>query len=127
MQRLHPCPCCGYEVFSGAAGSFEICPICFWEDDLFQLTNATVQGGANTVSLREAQNNCERIGACCPSCLSHVRKPSSQDKKDVTWRKWNPVEDRVASGSGTKVQETTPYYWERNSRREELHAPNAEF
>ncbi|GAQ89797.1 AMP-dependent synthetase and ligase family protein [Klebsormidium nitens] len=70
MQRLHPCPCCGYEVFSGAGGTFEICPICFWEDDLYQLTNATDRVGANTVSLQEAQRNFERIGACCPSNLS---------------------------------------------------------
>jgi anaerobic ribonucleoside-triphosphate reductase len=29
-----PCPCCGYQVFTGPPGSYEICPVCGWEDDL---------------------------------------------------------------------------------------------
>jgi len=33
----YPCPCCGYLVFTEPPGSFEICPICFWEDDVSQL------------------------------------------------------------------------------------------
>ena len=33
----YPCPGCGYLVFDEPPGSYEICPICFGEDDLAQL------------------------------------------------------------------------------------------
>ncbi len=33
----YPCPCCGYLVFTEPPGSYTICPICFWEDDISQL------------------------------------------------------------------------------------------
>jgi len=29
----YPCPCCGYLVFTEPPGSYDICSICFWEDD----------------------------------------------------------------------------------------------
>ncbi|WP_241494482.1 CPCC family cysteine-rich protein [Pseudomonas asplenii] len=32
---MFTCPCCGYAVFEEPPGSHDICPICFWEDDLF--------------------------------------------------------------------------------------------
>lgn len=28
----HPCPCCGFLTL-GERSNFEICPVCFWEDD----------------------------------------------------------------------------------------------
>jgi hypothetical protein len=33
----YPCPCCGYLMFYEGPGSYDICKICFWEDDLSQL------------------------------------------------------------------------------------------
>jgi rubrerythrin len=36
-EMKYPCPGCGYLVFDEPPGSYEICPICFWEDDLAQL------------------------------------------------------------------------------------------
>ena len=36
VEKL-PCPCCGYLVFDEPVGSFDICPICDWEDDDVQL------------------------------------------------------------------------------------------
>lgn len=33
-----PCPCCWYKTFDAEPdGSFDICPVCFWEDDNVQL------------------------------------------------------------------------------------------
>ncbi|MBA2497402.1 MAG: hypothetical protein H0V33_09975 [Acidimicrobiia bacterium] len=29
-----PCPCCGHVVFEEEPGSDEICPVCFWQDDI---------------------------------------------------------------------------------------------
>jgi hypothetical protein len=43
-------------------GSFGICPICRWEDDLVQLRWPQYVGGANSVSLAEAQRSYKELG-----------------------------------------------------------------
>src|SRR2546421_7067431 len=50
-----PCPVCGFEVFEEPPGSYELCPICGWEDDEVQLRFPSLQGGANKECLYEWQ------------------------------------------------------------------------
>ncbi|MFQ6346031.1 CPCC family cysteine-rich protein [Pseudomonas sp. R11F] len=50
-----PCPCCGFLTFRGAYGSYNVCALCDWEDDGVQLANPTSDGGANSLSLADAQ------------------------------------------------------------------------
>jgi hypothetical protein len=64
MNPVFPCPCCGYLTFSEKPGSYEICPICFWEDDQVQVRWPTLARGANKLSLAEAQKTFAAIGAC---------------------------------------------------------------
>ena len=52
---LYPCPACGFEVFIATAGSYDICPVCDWEDDEVQLRFPAMRGGANKESLVEWQ------------------------------------------------------------------------
>lgn len=40
---------------STPSGSFDICELCDWEDDHVQLAHPRMRGGANRVSLVEAQ------------------------------------------------------------------------
>lgn len=48
----YPCPCCSYLTLSmPPPGTFEICPVCNWEDDNIQFNNWDFEGGANEVSL----------------------------------------------------------------------------
>jgi uncharacterized Zn finger protein (UPF0148 family) len=49
------CPACGFRVFARGYGSYEVCPICDWEDDGVQLANPTSGGGANAESLADMQ------------------------------------------------------------------------
>lgn len=51
---LHLCPCCHKYEFS-EFGSYEICPICNWEDDPVQEEEPDYSGGANIMSLNEAR------------------------------------------------------------------------
>lgn len=60
-------------------GSFEICPVCFWEDDLVQFEDPSSTGGANAVSLQVAQRNYKKFGACEQRFLSAVRAPTSEE------------------------------------------------
>ena len=59
MERLvkHTCPCCGYKTLEKEAkGTYEICDLCDWEDDLVQNQDPDYEGGANSICLREAQH-----------------------------------------------------------------------
>src|SRR5882724_2938731 len=69
----YPCPCCGYLVFHEPTGSFDICPICFWEDDIVQLAFPMMSGGANALSLYASQQNFERIHVSEERFLSRAR------------------------------------------------------
>lgn len=51
---LQPCPCCGSRVLT-AAGEYEICEVCGWEDDPVQTSNPEYAGGANELSLNHAR------------------------------------------------------------------------
>ncbi|EJS66361.1 hypothetical protein CN425_23275 [Bacillus cereus] len=54
----YTCPCCGYKTLEEEPpGTYEICSICFWEDDPVQFKDPDLEGGANEVSLRQAQKN----------------------------------------------------------------------
>lgn len=119
MTNLYPCPACGYQVFNEPPGSYKICPICFWEDDLSQLRFPKM-GGANKVSLIEAQVNFGNIGAVEERLLQHVRKPYAQDKKDEQWRPIDLPLDKIEEpipgkdyGLTYPEDSTQLYYWRR--------------
>jgi hypothetical protein len=83
-------------VFGESPGSFEICPICFWEDDIVQLAFPDCAGGANGISLLEAQQTFILNGVCEARFRAHVRPPGPTDK-DPHWRPLNPGRDRFLS------------------------------
>ncbi len=85
MTDLYPCPCCGYVVLD-EPGSYDICPICFWEDDIVQLRWPDMAGGANKVSLIEAQKNYIAHGVSELRLLRHVRPPRQDEKVERGWR-----------------------------------------
>jgi Cysteine-rich CPCC len=71
------CPCCGY-VTLGERGMYEICAVCFWEDDGQDDHGADqVRGGPNrNLSLTRARRNFERIGATDERRRKFVREPT---------------------------------------------------
>ena len=71
------CPCCRYKTLTDRGG-FEICPVCFWEDDGQNDHNADeVLGGPNgSLSLTEARRNFLSLGACEGSMVEYVRPPN---------------------------------------------------
>ncbi|HDR7669006.1 TPA: hypothetical protein QCX97_002884 [Bacillus wiedmannii] len=44
------------------------------------------EDGANEVSLRQAQKNFIAFGACEECFVKSVRKPTSEDVKDASWK-----------------------------------------
>jgi hypothetical protein len=115
MERF-PCPCCGYLVFDRGPGSYDLCPICFWEDDAVQLEYATNGGGANQVSLVDGQRNLASFGACEKTAVDWVRAPSRDEHRDPTWRPIDLTRDHfydwanVAAARAPEHDERL-YYW----------------
>lgn len=57
-----PCPCCFYLTFDECPpGTFDICPICGWEDDDWAFRDHERSGGANAHSLRRARAEFEAM------------------------------------------------------------------
>ncbi|MEV4636294.1 CPCC family cysteine-rich protein [Actinoplanes sp. NPDC049548] len=115
VKEHYPCPCCGYLAFSEPPGSYDICPICFWEDDLVQLRWPDYSGGANRPSLRDSQQNFIRFGAMEERFVKNVRGPGVGDRADDGWR---PVDDARDSFERPGDQErpwpddrTVLYWW----------------
>lgn len=79
MSARFLCPCCGHRVLDATPGSFQVCPTCFWEDDV-QFPWPTAACGANRVSLIEAQRIYQDFGAyglcTCEGRATRLRLPS---------------------------------------------------
>jgi len=87
MGHKYTCPCCGYKTLEEEPpDTFDICEICFWEDDGVQFKDPDYEGGANVISLKEAQKNFIKYGTCDKESVTSVRKPNKFDKKDPLWR-----------------------------------------
>lgn len=82
----YTCPCCGYKTLDEQPrGTYEICLLCFWEDDPVQYEDPDYEGGANGISLREAQKNVLLFGVSEACYVKHVDK-RSQFEKDPNWQ-----------------------------------------
>lgn len=79
-RPTYRCPCCGYLTLCGRAG-YEICPVCFWEDDGQDSHDADeVRGGPNgSLSLTQARQNFREFGASDRKSLGRVRKPKPEE------------------------------------------------
>lgn len=97
----YTCPACGYLTFNDPPGSDEICQICFWHDDMTQLRFPN-EGGANHVSLVEAQMNYEKYGAVEERLKPYTKKPNKTNTNDKTWRKIDFGRDQFDSLSPDK-------------------------
>lgn len=49
-----PCPCCG-EGLVEEGHLYDVCEVCYWEDDPVQFADPDYRGGANRMSLNEAR------------------------------------------------------------------------
>jgi len=115
------CPCCGYLSFSEPPGHYQICEICFWEDDPVQLLDPRSAGGANVASLLDAQNNFAAHGWCEDRVAPYVRQPRPDDMRDETWRRLEPesadlepVQESIWTGA--RIDLDKAYYWRRTRR-----------
>jgi hypothetical protein len=77
--------CCGYKTLTQEPpGTYEICPICFWEDSVpdWSWQHAT----SNQVGLIQAQRNFLAFGVCDRQWLDSVRRPTEEDERNPDWQ-----------------------------------------
>ncbi len=100
------CLCCGYRTLD-ERGAFDICPVCFWEDDVYIMFEKIDQTGEidtmynhnncddddyngedvldikssanHLLTLRQGRENYKKIGACCKEELKYCRKPKKSE------------------------------------------------
>ena len=117
-MKEYRCLCCGYRTI-GKRGDFEICPICFWEDEPYIILgepdkkdNITsvfyhndcekdsydgsdvldIESGANhMLTLRQGRKNFRQFGACEIRFKGYTRFPHSSEMNK--WRKENRIVD----------------------------------
>ena len=83
----YTCPCCGYKTLTDQPpDTYDICAVCYWEDDGYQYENPAEEGGANGVSLKQAQENFLAFGACDKESLKFVRVLTEEDVKDQNFK-----------------------------------------
>lgn len=75
------CPCCRFFTLDARA-AYEICSVCFWEDDGQDDPDADdIRGGPNgALSLTAARTNYVDFGACERRFCESVRPPTAEEK-----------------------------------------------
>jgi hypothetical protein len=76
----YACPCCGHLTLD-ERGGFEICQVCFWEDDGQDDHDADiVRGGPNgSLSLTQARANYRTFGASEERFIDSTRSPTPEE------------------------------------------------
>ena len=84
IKLRYRCPCCGfYTLPEPAGGKYNICPVCWWEDDPVQMDDEDYEGGANEVSLRQARKNYMDFGASDERFIDKVREATEEELEGI--------------------------------------------
>jgi hypothetical protein len=75
------CPCCAFLTLP-TRGDYELCPVCFWEDDGQDDDDADLvrRGPNGLLSLTQARANYAAFGACDQTVLQKVRPPRPEER-----------------------------------------------
>ncbi len=83
----HPCPVCGKFQFPDEF-SFEVCPVCGWEDDAIQEENPDEEACANALSLNEHRRRYRE--GWLPKWILNVGEETERLEEDGTEPKTQP-------------------------------------
>jgi len=76
-RGVYPCPCCGYKTFpvpKEEAIAF-ICPVCFWENDVFTQTGDEPSDENHGMTLNQGRKNYQTYRAVREDFIKYVRPP----------------------------------------------------
>lgn len=122
-KKKYLCPCCKKYVFEEGPGSYEICPVCSWEDDKIQAENPDYKGGANKLSLNECIKKFNSVLALFMTIalfiaglagLSGCGTASDTDKQQTFMQ--NTVQSAESIDNTDKASDTNKTYTFRNQK-----------
>ena len=80
-----PCPCCGYRTIPNHGDALAyICPVCFWEIDLFIQKEEEPSGQNHGLTLVQARENYKKYGAVLPGLKKYCREPKENELPPAT-------------------------------------------
>lgn len=76
-----PCPCCGYKTFPvpKEEAIAYICPVCFWENDVFDPGEDQPSDENRGMTLRQGREAFRRLGAVREDLRQYARKPLPEE------------------------------------------------
>ena len=76
-----PCPCCGHKTLPvpKEEAIAYICPVCYWENDVFDPGEDQPSGENGGMTLRQGREAYKKIGAVQKRLLPYVRKPLPEE------------------------------------------------
>lgn len=75
-----PCPCCGYITIPNKGDALAyICPVCYWEIDLFINSDNEISDLNNGITLIEARYNYKVFGASHKRLKKYCRQPKEKE------------------------------------------------
>lgn len=74
-EVLLACPCCGYQTLD-RRGEYDICAVCFWEDD--GNMDPERYSSVNHMTLKVARETFLRLGVSCEKFASKIRADSKK-------------------------------------------------
>lgn len=85
MPKNSKCPCCTYLTLSNKTwGSYEICPVCFWQNDLLCIEDPSYCSPLNEgTTLSQAKTNHIRFGAFKEDIVHLTRLPLEEELSQV--------------------------------------------
>lgn len=89
LSELYTCPCCGYPMLSERE-SYEICLLCWWEDEFEDDPHLDRVSGPNHITLREGRANFERHLISCPTGIASFRECMTNRPMPTSARRWRP-------------------------------------
>lgn len=79
--KRYACPCCGYYTFPAPKEEAiaYICPVCFWENDVFDPEPDAPSDENGGMALLEGWENYKKWGAVQENFIRHIRKPLPEE------------------------------------------------
>ena len=97
----YPCPCCGYLTFPvpKEEALAYICPVCFWENDVFDPGEDDPSDENRGMTLRQGRENYRKWGAVREDLARHARPPRPEEigpEVGIPWDEAWPGQARPA-------------------------------